>query len=74
MAEVDAARDREAEKTMTTYLLIIQSLVVLSTTEVKVVPLKETIQFETMAECKVYEKEVRAKGAQWQARCLRQRR
>jgi hypothetical protein len=33
---------------MTTYLLIIQSLVVLSLTEVKVVPLKETIRFETV--------------------------
>jgi hypothetical protein len=55
---------------MTTYLLIIQSLVVLSLTEVKVVPLKETIRFETWAACKEAEKEVRAKGPQWQARCI----
>jgi hypothetical protein len=58
---------------MTTYLLIIQSLVVLSLTEVKVVPLKETIRFETWAACKEAEKEVRAKGANWQAKCWPER-
>jgi hypothetical protein len=58
---------------MTTYLLIIQSLVVLSTTEVKVVPLKETIRFQTWAACKEAEREVRKLGPQWQARCWEDR-
>jgi hypothetical protein len=58
---------------MTTYLLIIQSLVVLSTTEVKVVSLKETIRFQTWAACKEAEREVRKLGPQRQARCWEDR-
>jgi hypothetical protein len=55
---------------MTCCVLLIQSLVVLSTTEVKVMPLKETIRFETWTACKEAEKEVRVKGPRFQARCL----
>lgn len=54
------------------FTLLITSLVVLSTTEVKVVPLTERVLFKTWTACKEAEKEVRAMGVRYQARCVKE--
>lgn len=55
------------------WTLVIVSLVVLSTEEVKVKPLRTEIRGLSKELCFQQQKEVRAQGPQWQARCVEER-
>lgn len=55
------------------YTLVIISLVILSTDEVKVQPLRTEIHGLSRELCCQQQREIRAKGPQWQARCVEEK-